>query len=293
MNSDNITIDIQRVELGILSEFQRICEKYGYRYFAIGGTCIGAIRHRGFIPWDDDIDVAMPAEDYYRFIDIAGAELSKPYRLVSPSDSRHYHLHYIRIENSATTFIQDYVKSWPDRWGGIFMDIMPITGLPTDDRERKRYIRILSMYKGLNMLRRMPYGFSDLWSWKVLWPVFSIIKWIFPYDYFSHKIDELRKKYPFSSSEDVLFSWTRHKTEDMRDKKNVFPYLDFSKTIKVQFEEQTINVPIGYDHYLRADYGDYLELPDEEKRVTVHPTVFIDIHNSYTKYKKTGIPTII
>lgn len=292
VSNAELTQQIQKVELGILGEFQRICKDYNLRYFAIGGSCIGAIRHKGFIPWDDDIDVAMPQEDYYRFIRIAEKKMRHPYKLVTPDSSRYYNVQYIRVENEETAFIQDYVADLSDRWGGIFMDVMPVTGLPSDKKERSRYLKKLKKYKRLNRYRRMPFSYDPSMKWRVIWVLFSAIKWMFPYNFYSRKMDALRAKYSFDMSGKVCFSWDRHRVKGLDTKKDFFNYKDFAETIEVPFEDTTICVPVGYDRYLKTDFGDYMKLPPEGKRVSIHPTVLIDISKSYKEYKKTGLPKV-
>ena len=97
---------LQEIELDIFKRFKRLCQDYNLRYFAIGGTCIGAIRHNGFIPWDDDIDVAMPLEDYIKLKEIAMRELEYPYSLYTTEKNRHWYAGSMKMQNENTTFIE-------------------------------------------------------------------------------------------------------------------------------------------------------------------------------------------
>ena len=101
----------QMKELEILREFQRVCQKYNLKYYAIGGTCLGAVRHKGFIPWDDDIDVAMPVEDYHEFFEVAPKELNSQYEVIGPYTMRHTYGLYNKIHDKETTFVETSVKN--------------------------------------------------------------------------------------------------------------------------------------------------------------------------------------
>ncbi len=107
---------IQLEELKVFFEFQRICKKYDFTYYAIGGTCIGAVRHEGFIPWDDDIDVAMPSEDYFRFIECCKIELSDEFEIMNPLNVCHSSEQYIKLFNTNTTYVEDFAMPYEDRY---------------------------------------------------------------------------------------------------------------------------------------------------------------------------------
>ena len=101
-----LTRRIQLKELEILKVFQDICRRHGLRYFAIGGTCLGAVRHKGFIPWDDDIDVAMPYEDYLEFQRIAETDLPESYGILNPHTTKHCRFdYYIKLHDKTTSLM--------------------------------------------------------------------------------------------------------------------------------------------------------------------------------------------
>ena len=122
---------VWKIELDILMELDRICRKYDLRYFLDSGTLLGAVRHKGFIPWDDDIDLTMPRKDYDRLIEIASQELKSPYYLQHITTDPKYPGLHVKIRNTDTTAI---IKSWlfTDVNQGIFIDIFPLEGLPND-----------------------------------------------------------------------------------------------------------------------------------------------------------------
>ena len=141
--------ELQKEILAIYNVFYDLCKKNNLKFFAIGGTCIGSIRHKGFIPWDDDIDVAMPVNDYLKFIDIAKKELNDNYKLIYYMDKNCHHQYFLKIHNTKTTYIETIEKSNKNRYKGIFIDIMPLIGCPKDDNKCKKMI----CYRKLNEVR--------------------------------------------------------------------------------------------------------------------------------------------
>lgn len=120
---------LQLVELEILNEFVRICEAHSLQYYLVGGTLLGAVRHKGFIPWDDDIDVAMPREDYDSFAQIAPQELNSQYFYQSPETDPYYFLTYAKIRKNGTKVYEERFK-YAKFHKGIFIDIFPLDLCP-------------------------------------------------------------------------------------------------------------------------------------------------------------------
>ncbi len=289
MNKSISTKDIQQQILNLFSVFRDICKRHNLTYFAIGGTCLGAVRHKGFIPWDDDMDVAMPYEDYKAFIEIACKELPSHYALLLPQCSQHWEQAFIKLHNTQTTFIELSRACYPDAYVGVFLDIMPLYGLPNKSWQQKYYAFLANIFIHQNKLFRYSWRQAISWSEKLIWCTTLLERLTSkPFDYFVHRIEITMGKLKFNNSNKILFGWRKqpflpwHHT----NYKQVFYYKDFASSIEVPFENTTIAIPIGYDNYLKMDFGDYMKLPPVEKRNPGHQTAIIDLERPYSYYQR-------
>ena len=282
--SEELRREVQMMELDILKEFQRICADHDLRYFAIGGTCLGAVRHKGFIPWDDDIDVAMPFEDYSRFQKIAGRELQEPYEIINPVEHRACTFPFIKMYRSDTAFIEKARENRPESYFGIFIDIMPIFGLPVDKKERDRVYRESSLYIRQNRFNRLSFAETKSVPQKLMW--MTCVRGRASGDpcYYLKKLNALGQRCDFDAAQEILFAWRSIYYNKKKTYKRKFDKYVFRDYCELPFEDTVIRVPVEYDSYLTRDFGDYMKLPPEEKRVTVHPAAIIDLHKSCRAY---------
>lgn len=269
---------IQKVILDIFKAIDKICETYQLRYYAIGGTCIGAVRHKGFIPWDDDLDIAMPREDYERFIKIAEHELPDYLALVTPEQIRHYECMFVKVQNINTTCIHNILREYPDRYGGVYVDIMPLDGVPHNLRERKKHFRKLRFYGRLNMNQRFKPKNLHTGVKRVIWHGIMFFCKKADYTYYYRKYDAELKKYKFEESNATSYGWSQ------RAEKLIFPIEDFQDYVELPFEDYHMRCPVGYDHFLTILFGDYMKLPPKEQQEPVHQSL-VDLYKSYKEYQ--------
>lgn len=284
--------ELQQIELDLLKEFKRICDKYKLRYFAIGGTCIGAVRHKGFIPWDDDIDVAMPYQDYKKFQLAARSELGDDYSLFVPEEHQHWCGNFMKIQNDRTAFIESRQDGYVNDYTGIYMDIMPIYGMPKGKFAQYFASVICDLLVFLNERQRGTLCEQTSKKRKITWLFNTPIRKLKSYNYYIEIIEKIFGKYSLDCSDKILFGW-RYKPSIFRKKytyQSVFYFEDFKEMLEFPFEDTSIAIPCGYDRYLTMDFGNYMELPPEDKRVTQHKTKVIDLNKSYKDYIKEGIP---
>ena len=147
---------LQLVEYDILKKFDAMCKKHGLEYFAIYGTLLGAVRHKGIIPWDDDIDIGMPRKDYDKLIELVPREFGDGYTFLDATTDPRYPFITGRIMKNGTEFRMLSAKNLPMELG-IFLDIFVVENLPDGEKEQKRYLRNGWVTEKLCCLRNMPF----------------------------------------------------------------------------------------------------------------------------------------
>ena len=274
--------DIQRTILEIFKEFDRLCNKYNIPYYAIGGTCIGAIRHNGFIPWDDDMDVAIPIEEFDRFISIAKEELPPYYKVFSSSEVQHYRYLFIKIIDTRTTFIEKLEYEYEDSYKGIFLDIMPISGIPENLLYNWLFRLKQSYYYVMNNTVRYPLEYvlrgnnvnKAIWKYAYFISKVSAKK---PFYYYTDKWMKMLRDNPFNKSKLSGYVWNN------RLGRLVFNTEVFGHPVRIPFEDTTILCPENSDSYLSAQFGDYMKLPPVDQQVSVHPGI-VSIEKPYKEF---------
>ena len=272
---------LQQTILDIFKAVKVILDRHHLRYYAIGGTCIGAVRHQGFIPWDDDLDIGLPDTDYYRFLEYARAELPPRYRLVLSYESRHCASLGAKVTDTQTTFIESYELPFPEHYKGVFIDVFKLTGVPADPRERQklhnRFVRLARFHEKRRLrLRDLPRMRTKLMYLAVL-----PLK-VLPYRFWSDKIFRLTDSYPFDENPYMAFSWDANIGQVLLEREQVF-----GDGVALPFEDTVIRCPVDSDKMLTAIFGDYMQLPPVEERVGLHSTVsLIDLERPYTYYQQ-------
>lgn len=286
MDNKNIENEkvIQDICLDIYKDFKRICDKHQLRYYAIGGTCIGAVRHQGFIPWDDDMDIAMPYKDLVVFLEMASEELNSKYEIYSPMNCEHFQEIMLKIIDRNTTFIEKTYEAFPDSYRGIGIDVMPIWGMPKEIKKQKKMMKRNNMYIRLNRRWRTSCYMQPTLAGKLLWVLALPFKVIIPHNYWIEKMISSYSKYEFDNADKILFAWRRMPSRRNKTTyKSMFCYADFADYLELPFEDTSIRVPVGYDNYLTSDFGNYMEIPDENNR-HIHDYTFFDPYMPYRKY---------
>lgn len=257
--------EMQKIELEILKSFSKFCDEYKLRYFLSNGTLLGAIRHKGFIPWDDDIDVYMPRNDYMKFLQLVGASLGLHYRLITPYISEKYLYTYAKLYDDRTILIE-----FPEtvRYTiGVYIDIFPVDGLPDSELKiNEHFIRTrklinrnwLFIFEGKRYMKN-----TKLYK-KIYGYLIVFLAWLMGEKFFFNKLDKIARKFDFDKSDQVALSACGYGAVE-RIKQS-----DFATYQKVQFENNFFNAPIGYHKYLTSLYGDYMKLPPEDEQIKRH-----------------------
>lgn len=259
-NMENLSMEdkqkletLHEKEIEIFDEFVRICDANNLKYYLYGGTLLGAVRHGGFIPWDDDMDIIMPRDDYEKFGEYCKTELSEKYFYQTCFTDPDFPMLYakIRLKNS-------YVKE--DKWGdlnlhkGIYIDILPLDNFPSDIRKGR------SLLKKVWFFNRVAYLNNINKSRKGMNLAFKI----FPRDYSYNMRKKLLAKSHSSDGENVCSFGSHYKPLQKR----ILQKSWFDGNEYMAFEGKQYRVPCGWKEYLVHLFGEsYMELPPVEKRV--------------------------
>lgn len=256
--------DLQLAELSILQEFLKICEKYHLRYFMLGGTFLGAIRHKGFIPWDDDIDIGMPRQDYEKFI-LLSNKLPQNLGILNFKTTEKYDNYIIKIIDKSIKFKRTDTLN-ENKIFNLWIDIFPLDGMPSNYFSMKihkfklLFTRLLLQYSkfktGVNIKKKRNFLESLLIKFGFIFTKFIKLdskKQLY-------KLDKLLKKYDYESSKFVVNFMGAYKFKEMFEKKI------YDETAEYEFEDLRLIAPKNYDKVLTQMYGDYMKLPDENQR---------------------------
>lgn len=270
--------DVQEKILEIFKEIVKVCNKYDIPYYAIGGTCLGAVRHKGFIPWDDDMDIAIPIEDIDRFIKIAKKELPEYLYIYTGKDRKRYDSVFIKICDRRTTFIEKVHYNFHETYKGVFVDVMPLAGIPEPGIRRIIFYKKLKIMLSLNTLLRMPSSIYVRWIPKFFTKFLYPLRIVLPYNFFLNRVYHIYNKYPYRTCKYTGYVWSLKDVEKL-----TFPKEWFGHGINLPFEDIVISCPLHYSKYLQDQFGNYMELPPENERKQIHEGI-IDLNNSYEKY---------
>lgn len=275
MERDITLRKVQKVELEILDIVHKVCVENQLKYSLAYGTLIGAVRHQGFIPWDDDIDICMPREDYEKFLEIWPKYKFEDYILQNIETDEDFTQNFTKIRKNHTTFLQPKEEQYKYH-KGFFIDIFPGDRVP--DSKIKQQFQFFNMAVNLLYSRKFKSGSSS----KIISIVENIL-FLFPKSIQKkyRKISENRmKKYNSNSNYQYVFASTINET------KIYYPSDIFENLVLVDFEGSQFYIFKDYDNCLRIQYGDYMQLPSEKERVWTHTPQIVDFHRNYEEIKR-------
>lgn len=272
--------DIWAVQLNLLQVFVDVCQKNDLTYYIIYGTLLGAVRHKGFIPWDDDIDVAMPRKDYEKLKEISPTKFNEPYFFQTPeNDQNCFYNGYSRLRNVDTTGIS-LIDIGHDGNHGIWIDIMPLDSCPSYVKRKNKKI------KRIRLVQRLLYAkiyqkeydhFLDMtkFQWKLYGFITKFIKHKLLCYLLNRTIIACKEK---DSIYIGIFTHYNHC--------QIFDKRDFESTVLLDFENLKLTAPEGYKRCLKMSIGDnYMKYPPVENRKPSHRGIF-NTEYSYKRYTK-------
>lgn len=253
----------QFLMLKILKEVHRVCEENNIHYFLSDGTLIGAVRHNGFIPWDDDLDIGMLRADYEKFCEIAPKFLGDEYLLQNNTIDKGYGLQFAKVILKDTLWIETSAENTKREYSGLYIDIFPYDKVPYDVKIQKKHYK---KYYFTNALIFIKLKYNTFKRTKGLFrKLYFIYKWIISrfcsLDSLLQKRRALCTKFEKLSSDFVVTKYGGNFY------KNQEPYDSYSILLKHVFEDASFYIPEDYDTILSNLYGNYMELPPPEKRL--------------------------
>lgn len=266
----NSTRVLQLKLLELMKMFHNVCECNNIQYFMLGGTMLGAVRHKGFIPWDDDMDVGLPRQDYERVLSLPQSEWPDHVYIKTPDNSKDLIFPYSKIMDKNTTLIEDRLDGIV---GGIYIDIFPLDGAGNSFFSAKMRYFLFYLKQGLlyynqdhgtekTILRRVFQKYARMQNVKKLYS--SATKWMTKADY-HHSL--IIGNYPGA--------WRI---------REFMPREYMGTPTLYKFEDTKFYGPENFDAYLKSLYGDYMKLPPLDKRLSHHNIKYVDLQTPFSKY---------
>lgn len=271
------TADISKVknlEIDILQVFIGICSQLNLQYFVLGGTLLGAVRHQGFIPWDDDIDVCLKRADYNIFIEKAQSMLPEGLFLQTHQTDPEFPMCFAKIRNSNTTFIESSMAGLKINHG-VYIDVFPLDYYPEgflercvmDFRKTSTECCINRCYKSSKKgLRKLKISAGRLLGWLM-------------YGSIENAVQRQNRLYQAVAKSKWMVNYG-----GAWGKREIVPTELFDDSTELSFEGIKVSAPKEYDRYLTCIYGDYMTLPPLEEQKPHHHTDLIDPEHPYTRY---------
>lgn len=262
--------ELQKIQLSMLKDFDAVCQKHRISYQLFSGTALGAVRHKGFIPWDDDIDVVMLREDYERFFDSASKELDSNKYYVQREFSEHWPMFFSKLRLNGTTYIEKYHSHDARIHQGIYIDIFPCDNL-SDSRLMQKLQYIASKIVIAKSLYARGYETNS-----TVKKCFMQFCRILPTEPFKRLC--IRRNDSSSLKVHTFFGGGK------KFERSIFLREWFEQSVKMRFEDSEFPVSAHYDEMLRVMYGDYMVMPTLEQRVCKRHAAIVDINKPYTFY---------
>lgn len=267
---------LKNMELEILKDFQELCNRHNLDYFAGGGTAIGAVRHQGMIPWDDDIDVNLIRKDYELFLKYAKEEYNDKYEIMNAEESELYPLMSTRWMRRGTKFKEEGFKDL-DLNLGVFLDVYCFDNVPDDDKKMRKQGRKVWFLNKLMILKAVEKPVLYFGGWKA--------KFVYFASYIVHhlmNIFHISNRFLYTQVKKELTKYNGEKTQriayyfDPTPFTSVIRYDDTFPTRVVPFDNGEMRVGNHVERYLERRFGDYMTLPPEDKRHN-HPPYEFDL----------------
>lgn len=270
-----INIDLEKlhkIQLEMAKDFKKICEQENISYFLIGGTLLGAVRHKGFIPWDDDLDIGMLREDFEKFLEVCRDKLPSNYFLQTLDTDPEFGLPIAKLRKNMTLFVE-HASAKVDMHSGIYIDIFPYDNVPDNiffmiyQRAITYILKRLVLLKSYYNLKKQ----ENIFKIMIINLLVIVCSFIPKKRMINIYLREIKR---FNNIKDTQYltnfggSYSYNKEKIQR--------VWLNKLIRLKFENEQFNVPSQYHSMLKSIYGNYMELPPENARYNRHGIIKID-----------------
>ena len=252
--------ELRKIQIEILDDINKFCKKNKINYWIDCGTLLGAVRHSGYIPWDDDIDIGMLREDYDKFLKLYNTNNNR-YKLMASELDKNYYFQFGKVVDTKTVLYEPDEETGIK--GAVYVDVFVYDNAPDDENKLKKMFDKRDFYNKFRIAQLFPdrYDKSSLKK-KILRFFINIYLKFLPKNYYTKKCIANSKKYMHKDTKRVgNFTSDKRMTGDKKI---------FKSFIELPFEKKKYPAPIGYKDWLKAFYGDYMKLPPKEKRVSEH-----------------------
>ncbi len=261
---------LQNELLDMMKEFHAICEQNNIRYYMLGGTLLGAVRHKGFIPWDDDIDVGIPREDYERLLNLNFSRISTNLEVISEKNDVNYPYAFAKLCNKNTTLVESNDVKFVS---GIYIDIFPLDGICKNRFMKYIHFRKISIYYSLIWLSQLKIQYHNPYKSMIV----NFSKCVGT-SFWHRRLKKTLMHYKYSKSCYV------GNLLGLYQEREIVPKDFFDEREKYIFEDTELYSMKKSDAYLRNIYGDYMKLPPLEKQKSHHLIELIDFKTPYREY---------
>lgn len=254
--------ELKALQLGILQAVHDFCMENSIRYSLCGGTLLGAIRHKGYIPWDDDIDIMMPRPDYEKFHHLFNEQKDSVYKMISAYNDKQFFQPFGKVVDTRTSLKERYSRPLDNL--GVNIDVFPVDGLPNDERERDSYWKSIKLKKFVSSCVYQRANHKEHGIKKIIRAILFFLFKPLPGNFFALRLHRIAAGFDFPSSKKIansIFGYGR---------KEEMPVKLFDEFVSVDFEGKKINSVADWNSYLTNLFGDYMRLPPEESRIAKH-----------------------
>lgn len=252
---------VGQIQLDIMDEVHRICLENQITYYMIGGTLLGAVRHKGFIPWDLDIDIGMPREDYERFQAVCKTQLADRFSYIDYNDFRYFPRPHALVTRNDTKIYLQYDHVNPKVWErGVYLDVFPLDNAPDDQKLRQKQAKLL---RKLRLLKehRIPYAYTyKAWKRGLHYIRSGLLSLISVKKLNAYEQKQMQK-YRDENTKRVCTMASQYPYESQCMDRQIY-----GAPVLLEFEGRQYYAPAKYCEYLAQSYGDYMQFPPEAER---------------------------